>query len=83
MIRKRNPPAALRPARIPAAGANGEVKPPVQDGKKKPDGPKPLQEDVTNLLPNDTQVVLNLPVEHLFGNGKVNQAAAQDARRVP
>lgn len=39
-----------------------------------PAGPKPRQEDITNLLPNDTQVVVNLPLEHLLLNAKVNQA---------
>ena len=29
---------------------------------------------MTNLLPNDTQIVLNLPMEHLLGNAKFNKA---------
>lgn len=39
-----------------------------------PVGPKPRHEDISNLLPNDAQFVLNMPLEHLTGNAKVNQA---------
>jgi DNA-directed RNA polymerase subunit M/transcription elongation factor TFIIS len=59
----------------PSGGGNGgDVKPP--DGAKPP-APKPTvkakQEDVTNLLPNDTQIVLNLPLEQTFANPKINE----------
>src|SRR5579883_476750 len=43
-------------------------------GKAEASGPRPKQEDITNLLPNDTQIVLNLPLEHLLANPQVNQA---------
>jgi flagellar basal body-associated protein FliL len=50
----------------------GDVKPPEQKGPPK-DTVKAKQEDVTNLLPNDTQAVVNLPLEHLFANDKIHQ----------
>lgn len=46
----------------------------VAQTPKDDDKPKPKQEDVTNLLPNDTHAVLNLPLDHLLGNSKINQA---------
>jgi DNA-directed RNA polymerase subunit M/transcription elongation factor TFIIS len=51
---------------------SGEVKKP--EAPPEPEKPRVRQDDITNLLPNDTQVVLNLPLEHLLGNDKVNQA---------
>ncbi|HEY7329934.1 MAG TPA: DUF1559 domain-containing protein [Gemmataceae bacterium] len=63
---KRPTPAAQR------QDDSGEVKKPEKPAE--PEKPKLRQEDITNLLPNDTQIVLNLPLEHLLGNDKVNQA---------
>jgi hypothetical protein len=53
---------------------SGENTPTDNKQKTEPTGPKPRHEDITNLLPNDTQVVVNLPLEHLLSNAKVNQA---------
>jgi DNA-directed RNA polymerase subunit M/transcription elongation factor TFIIS len=67
-----------KPNRSPSGGPpqaqndGGQVK--KEDKPPEPSKPRPRQEDITNLLPNDTQVVLNLPLEHLLGNAKVNQA---------
>ncbi len=64
-----------RPSAGAAPQAGGDdVKPPEAAKEKQKDELKPRQEDVTNLLPNDTQVVVNLPLAHLLGNGKVNEA---------
>jgi uncharacterized protein (TIGR03067 family) len=43
-------------------------------GKNESAGPKPRQDDITNLLPNDTQIVVNMPLEHLLGNPRINQS---------
>jgi hypothetical protein len=61
-----------RPTGGSAANNSGEVEKPKE--APKPEGPRPRQEDITNLLPNNTQIVLNLPMEHLLGNSKVSQA---------
>jgi flagellar basal body-associated protein FliL len=68
------PSASIAPGGGGNKGGNGEVAPPApaQGGPK--ETIKPKQEDVTNLLPNDTQVVVNLPLEHLLGNGKIHDA---------
>jgi len=67
-----NKPSGSSSSNVPVGGP-AEIK---QKDNTQPvkDEPKPRQADVTNLLPNDTQVVLNLPLEQLFGNAKVNQA---------
>src|SRR5262249_37896171 len=57
-----------------SAAAKSDAKPSEDKKDSGPTGPKPRQEDITNLLPNDTQVVLNLPLEYLLGNPRVNQA---------
>ncbi len=65
-------PTASRPSSSGGPSNSGEVEKPKEPPK--PEGPRPRQEDITNLLPNDTQIVLNLPMEHLLGNSKVSQA---------
>jgi DNA-directed RNA polymerase subunit M/transcription elongation factor TFIIS len=66
-------PNASRPSGNANAPSNSGEQEKPKDAPK-PEGPRPRQEDITNLLPNDAQVVLNLPMEHLLGNNKVNQA---------
>ncbi|HEY7426925.1 MAG TPA: DUF1559 domain-containing protein [Gemmataceae bacterium] len=56
-------------------GNGGEVKQENPQGDQGPKEPKPRVEDVTNLLPNDAQVVLNLPLRQLLSNGAVKRAA--------
>src|SRR5579875_777862 len=60
-------------AAAPKGDDSGETKK-TEEPPKKLEGPRPRQEDITNLLPNDTQIVLNMPLEHLLGNAKINQA---------
>ncbi len=46
--------------------------PPVADKSpdKKPDGPPPLAvADISNLLPNDSEAVVNLQIDKLYGSG--------------
>ncbi|HTU89761.1 MAG TPA: TIGR03067 domain-containing protein [Gemmataceae bacterium] len=56
------------------APANADNKVETSPEAPKEEGPRPRQDDISNLLPNDTQIVLNLPLEHLLGNDKANQA---------
>jgi flagellar basal body-associated protein FliL len=56
----------------PNAGASGETK--KTDAKEEPPAPRPRQEDVTNLLPNDSQAVLNLPLQQMFAHPRIKQA---------
>jgi uncharacterized protein (TIGR03067 family) len=62
------PPASANSAK---SGEGDEV---AKTPDPEKDKPKPRQPDVTNLLPNDSQAVLNLPLDHLLGNPKVSQA---------
>ncbi len=64
--------STTRPSTASNASSSGEQK--KAEEPPKPEGPRPRHEDITNLLPNDTQFVLNMPMEHLLGIAKVNQA---------
>jgi hypothetical protein len=57
-----------------SAAAANDPNAQAPEKKAEPAGPKPRVDDITNLLPNDTQMVVNLPLEFLFGNAKVRQA---------
>ncbi len=58
----------------PQGGDSDEMKKTEETPKQVDAGPRPRHEDITNLLPNDTQIVFNLPLEHLLSNAKVNEA---------
>jgi hypothetical protein len=67
--------SSSRPSANAAPKSATETKPAAEVKKAEaPKGPKPLQEDITNLLPNDSQVVINLPMEQLAGHARINQA---------
>jgi hypothetical protein len=63
---------AGRPGGAPGGPNAGGQNPNAENEGKKvaanPNEPKPTHEDVTNLLPNDTQVVLNLPLDRMMSN---------------
>ncbi|MHB1425110.1 MAG: TIGR03067 domain-containing protein [Gemmataceae bacterium] len=68
-------PSRGTPANAAPTAAN-DVKPPeeVKKAPEEPKLPKPLEEDVTNLLPNDSQIVVNLPLDQLLGHARINEA---------
>jgi len=66
-------PMAGVPGSGPGGNAPGNVEMKKEEGPKK--DVKPVLTDATNLLPNDSQMVINLPVDRLLGNAAFKKAA--------